>query len=141
MKKFDFSKEFGNIDSKYIHEAEKEWQRKTTPWTPRFWSRVAAACVIITLGSVIFSNPKVQAAIKDFALSIGDTLGFSKGIESYTEILKASQTDNGITATLEEIVLDEGMLLAEVHAEPADFENKTSFDRMAGISINEEKTT
>ena len=101
MKKFDFSKEFGNIDSKYIHEAEKEWQRKTTPWTPRFWSRVAAACVIITLGSVIFSNPKVQAAIKDFALSIGDTLGFSKGIESYTEILKASQTDNGITATLE----------------------------------------
>ena len=68
-------------------------------------------------------------------------MGFSKGIESYTEILKASQTDNGITATLEEIVLDEGMLLAEVHAEPADFENKTSFDRMAGISINEEKTT
>lgn len=28
MKKFDFSKEFGNIDSKYIHEAEKEWQMK-----------------------------------------------------------------------------------------------------------------
>ena len=141
MKKFDFSKEFGNIDSKYIHEAEKEWQRKTRPWTPRFWSRVAAACVIITLGSVIFSNPKVQAAIKDFALSIGDTLGFSKGIESYTEVLKTSQTNNGITATLEEIVLDEGMLLAEVHAEPADPENKTSFDSMAGISIDEEKTT
>ena len=51
MKKFDFSKEFGNIDSKYIHEAEKEWQRKTTPWTPRFWSRVAAACVIISQGA------------------------------------------------------------------------------------------
>ena len=141
MKKFDFSKEFGNIDSKYIYEAEKEWQRKTSSWTPTFWSRVVAACVIITLGSVIFSNPRVQAAIKDFVLSIGDTLGFSKGIESYTEVLKTSQTDNGITATLEEIVLDEGMLLAEVHAEPADFENKTSFDSMAGISINEEKTT
>lgn len=141
MKKFDFSKEFGNIDSKYIYEAEKEWKRTTSPWIPTFWSRVAAACVIITLGSVIFFNPRVQAAIKDFVLSIGDTLGFSKGIESYTEVLNTSQTDNGITATLEEVVLDEGMLLAEVHAEPADPENKTSFDSMAGISIDEEKTT
>ena len=25
MKKFDFSKEFGNIDPKYIEEAEREW--------------------------------------------------------------------------------------------------------------------
>ena len=26
MKKFDFSKEFGNIDPKYIEEAEREWR-------------------------------------------------------------------------------------------------------------------
>ena len=65
MKKFDFSKEFGNIDSKYIHEAEKEWQRKTTPWTPRFWSRVAAACVIITLGSrLFFPIPRCRPQLK-----------------------------------------------------------------------------
>ena len=28
MKKFDFSKEFGNIDPKYISEAEGEWKGK-----------------------------------------------------------------------------------------------------------------
>ena len=28
MKKFDFSKEFGNIDPKYIEEAEREWSDK-----------------------------------------------------------------------------------------------------------------
>ena len=28
MKKFDFSKEFGNIDPKYIEEAEREWSEK-----------------------------------------------------------------------------------------------------------------
>ena len=71
MKKFDFGKEFGNIDSKYITEAEGEWQEKKETWTPRFWSKVAAACVIVTLGSVIFSNPQVQAAIKNLTLSIG----------------------------------------------------------------------
>ena len=66
MKKFDFSKEFGNIDSKYISEAEEEWKGKKNIWTPTFWSR-AAACVIVALGSVIFSNPKVQAAMKKTA--------------------------------------------------------------------------
>ncbi len=141
MKKFDFSRGFGNIDSKYIYEAEKEWQEKTSLCIPGFWGRVAVAGAIITLGSVIFFNPRVQAAIKDIALSIGDTLGLSKGIETYTEVLNTSQRDNGITATLEEVVLDEGMLLAKIHAEPALPENKTSFDSMAGISIDEEKTT
>lgn len=117
MKKFDFSKEFGNIDSKYISEAEEEWKGKKNIWTPTFWSRVAAACVIVALGSVIFSNPKVQAAMKNLTLSIEETLGFPKSIASYTEVLNTSQTDKGITVTLKEVVLDDGVLLAKVHAE------------------------
>ena len=32
MKKFDFSKEFGNIDPKYIEEAEREWSDKKENW-------------------------------------------------------------------------------------------------------------
>lgn len=36
MKKFDFSKEFGNIDSKYISEAEEEWKEKRTSGHQRF---------------------------------------------------------------------------------------------------------
>lgn len=28
MKKFDFSKGFGNIDPKYISEAEGEWKKR-----------------------------------------------------------------------------------------------------------------
>ena len=117
MKKFDFSKEFGNIDSKYISEAEEEWKGKKNIWTPTFWSRAAAACVIVALGSVIFSNPKVQAAMKNLTLSIEETLGFPKSIASYTEVLNTSQTDKGITVTLKEVVLDDGVLLAKVHAE------------------------
>ena len=57
MKKFDFSKEFGNIDPKYIEEAEREWSEKKENRRPKGWSKAAAACVIVTLGSVIFSNP------------------------------------------------------------------------------------
>lgn len=117
MKKFDFSKEFGNIDPKYIEEAEREWSDKKENWRPKGWSKAAAACVIVTLGSVIFSNPHIQAAIKNITLSIGETLGFPKSIESYTEVLNTSKEDKGITVTLKEVVLDNGVLLTKVHAE------------------------
>ena len=117
MKKFDFSKEFGNIDPKYISESEGEWKGKRRVWSPSFWSKLAAACVILALISTVLSNPKVQAAIKNLALSIGETLGFQKEIEPYTEALNISQTDHGITANIKEVVLDEGVLLFRVHAE------------------------
>lgn len=146
MKKFDFSKEFGNIDPKYISEAEGEWKAKKKPWTPNGWSKVAAACVIVTLGSVIFSNPKVQAAMKNFTLSIGETLGFSKEIESYTEVMNTSKTDKGITVTLKEVVVDDGVLIAKIHAEKADSgqqENASDEISMAGtgFSIDDQAST
>lgn len=148
MKKFDFSKEFGNIDPKYISEAEGEWKDKKKVWVPSFWSKLAAACVILALISTVFSNPKVQAAIKNLALSIGETLGFQKEIESYTEALNISQTDQGITANLKEVVLDEGVLLFRVHAEidnneeneQGKSENISSF-KNTGITLDTDKTT
>lgn len=148
MKRFDFSKEFGNIDPKYISEAEGEWKGKKRIWTPLFWSKLAAACVILALISTVLSNPKVQAAIKNLALSIGETLGFQKEIESYTEVLNMSQTDHGITANLKEVVLDEGVLLFRVHAEidntegneQGKSENISSF-KNTGITLDMNKTT
>lgn len=148
MKKFDFSKEFGNIDPKYISEAEGEWKEKKKGWAPLFWSKLAAACVILALISTVLSNPKVQAAIKNLALSIGETLGFQKEIESYTEVLNMPQTDQGITANLKEVVLDEGVLLFRVHAEidnteeneQGKSENISSF-KNTGITLDTDKTT
>lgn len=141
MKKFDFSKEFGNIDSKYISEAEEEWKGKKNIWTPTFLSRAAAACVIVALGSVIFSNPKVQAAMKNLTLSIEETLGFPKSIASYTEVLNTSQTDKGITVTLKEVVLDDGVLLAKVHAEKTDSNQEELTFANTQIAIDDQKTT
>ena len=148
MKKFDFSKGFGNIDPKYISESEGEWKGKKNVWIASFWSKLAAACVILALISTVLSNPKVQAAIKNLALSIGETLGFQKEIEPYTEALNISQTDHGITANIKEVVLDEGVLLFRVHAEIDNTEenekkktaNISSF-RNTGITLDMGKTT
>ena len=135
MKKFDFSKGFGNIDPKYISEAEKEWKDKKKNWIPSFWSKLAAACVILALISTVLSNPKVQAAIKNLALSIGETLGFQKEIESYTKDLNISRSDQGITVNLKEVVLDEGVLLFRVHAEidNAEENQQSSQDRKSVV--------
>ena len=148
MKKFDFSKEFGNIDPKYISEAEGEWKGKTKAWAPSFWSKLAVACVILALISTVLSNPKVQAAIKSLALSIGETLGFQKEIESYTEDLNISRSDQGITVNLKEVVLDEGVLLFRVHAEidaPEENQQEKSVDissfKNTGITLDMDKTT
>ena len=133
MKKFDFSKEFGNINPKYISEAEGEWKEDKKAWTPSFWSKPVAACVILVLILTVLSNPKVQAAIKSLALSIGETLGLQKEIESYTEALNISRTDHGITANIKEVVLDEGVLLFRVHAE-IDNSKENEQGKTAGIS-------
>ena len=148
MKIFDFSKEFGNIDPKYISEAEGEWKGKKKAWAPSFWSKLAVACVILALISTVLSNPKVQAAIKSLALSIGETLGFQKEIESYTEDLNISRSDQGITVNLKEVVLDEGVLLFRVHAEidaPEENQQEKSVDissfKNTGITLDMDKTT
>lgn len=148
MKKFDFSKEFGNIDPKYISEAEGEWKDKKKVWAPSFWSKLVAACVILALISTVLSNPKVQAAIKNLALSIGETLGFQKEIESYTEVLNMSQTDHGITTNLKEVVLDEGVLLFRGHAEIDNTEANEQVKsadilsfKNTGITLDTDKTT
>ena len=148
MKKFDFSKEFGNIDPKYISEAEGEWKGKKKAWAPSFWSKLAVACVILALISTVLSNPKVQAAIKSLALSIGESLGFQKEIESYTEDLNIYRSDQGITVNLKEVVLDEGVLLFRVHAEidaPEENQQEKSVDissfKNTGITLDMDKTT
>ena len=73
--------------------------------------------MIVTLGSVIFSNPHIQASIKKYYIVHRRNLGFPKSIESYTEVLNTSKEDKGITVTLKEVVLDNGVLLTKVHAE------------------------
>ena len=104
--------------------------------------------MILTLIATVLSNPKVQAAIKNLALSIGETLGLQKEIESYTEDLNISQTDQGITANIKEVVLDEGVLLFRVHAEIDAPEEKQQGNSVSissfkntGIAIDMDKTT
>ncbi len=59
----------------------------------------------------------MQAAVKEFTTKIGEVLGFTKDLSSYTEIINQAQTKDGISLTLKEVILDDRVLMVSVHAE------------------------
>lgn len=108
MKKEDFFKELGNIDRKYIDEAEeavKKERGKTVMW--RKWAAVAAVLVIAT--AAVITSPSAQAAIKKiFSFIPGMTIEEqTDNEESYSGILYSmdgdpvTKSDGNITVTLE----------------------------------------
>ena len=108
MKKEDFFKELGNIDPKYIDEAEepiKKKGRKTVMW--KKWAAVAAVLVIAT--AAVITSPSAQAAIKKiFSFIPGMTIEEqTDNEESYSGILYSmdgdpvTKSDGNITVTLE----------------------------------------
>ena len=78
------------------------------------------------------SNSRVQAAVKEFTTKIGEVLGFTKDLSSYTEIIDQTQTKNGISLTLKEVILDDRVLMVSVHA---DFGGNEG-----ALWVNDEKT-
>ena len=108
MKKEDFFKELGNIDRKYIDEAEeavKKERGKTVMW--KKWAAVAAVLVIAT--AAVITSPSAQAAIKKiFSFIPGMTIEEqTDNEESYSGILYSmdgdpvTKSDGNITVTLE----------------------------------------
>lgn len=108
MKKEDFFKELGNIDRKYIDEAEeavKKERGKTVMW--RKWAAVAAVLVIAT--AAVITSPSAQAAIKKiFSFIPGMTIEEqTDNEESYSGILYSmdgdpvTKSDGNVTVTVE----------------------------------------
>lgn len=108
MKKEDFFKELGNIDPKYIDEAEepiKKEGRKTVMW--RKWAAAAAVLVIAT--AAVITSPSAQAAIKKlFSFIPGMTIEEQTDNKaSYSGILYSmdgdpvTKNDGNVTVTVE----------------------------------------
>ena len=66
-------------------------------------------------------NSHVQAAVKEFTTKIGELMGFSKDLSAYTEVINQVQTKNGISLTINEVILDNYSLIVSVKP---DYEEK-----------------
>lgn len=131
-KEFDFAKEFAEIDEKLVEEAGKEWKRPKHYIFQLYSRKIASVAMIAILCLVALSNSSVQASVREFTTKIGEALGFTKDLSSYAEILNQTQTVNGISLTLKEVIVDDRILMVSVHT---DAEQET-----LALWINQEKT-
>lgn len=133
-KKFIFSEEFGKIDEKLVETAGKSWEGQKRYIFQLYSRKIACAVLIIVLGFAMASNSGVQAAVKEFTTKIGEILGFRKDVSSYTEIINQTQTINGVSLTLKEVIVDNRLLLVAVET---DFIKN---EKTPALWINYEKT-
>lgn len=132
-KEFDFAKEFGEIDEKLVENAGKEWKRPKCSVFQLYSRKIASVAVIAVLCLVVvLCNSSVQASVRSFTTKIGEAFGFTKDLSSYAEIVNQTQTVNGISLTLKEVIVDDRVLMVSVHTDAK--------QEMLALWINQEKT-
>ena len=127
---------FGNIEETYVDSALQPWKARGGQHRIYHLGRKVACLVLIAmLGFCLAYHNQVYAAIKRFTTMIGELLSFEKDLTDYTEFIEQTQTKNGITLTLKELILDEKEILMAFHVE----DPSGTFHEME-VGINPEKT-
>ena len=132
--KFDFAEEFGKIDETMIAEADEPWTVKKGNIIKLYRSKILQAAAFLLIFGIAAGNSNVQAAVKKFAATISEALGFSKDLSDYTENIKQTQTKDGVSLTVNEVILDDYNLLVSL---TADYGKRKD---TAYVWIDEEKT-
>lgn len=109
---FLFLSAFGKIDDSFLCDTAKPWNHTGQAFETMKFVR-KAACVFLVLallGGGLFHS-QVKAALQEFTTQLGKFLGITEDLADYTEAPNSSVTQNGLTLTLKEVILDQNQLL------------------------------
>lgn len=137
-----FLEAFGEIEETYIEQALQPWEKQKDK-TRTYHAGRKAACffLIAALGVAGIFHSGVRAAISRFSTIIAEMLGLESDLTSYSEIINMSQTRDGITLALKEVLLCENGLLAAVEAESSEGTETVYVGTGTGdVTINGETT-
>ena len=140
MKKdeYSFLELFGNIDDEYIAQALQPWRGQTKRYTVyHIGRRVACLAIIVMLGFGLVFHDQVYAAISRFTTTIAEILQISNDLEPYTNIVNTTQKKNGISITLNEVILTDSSLLAAVNLDTEDKYDGVGISAGENIKIND----
>ena len=101
----------GDLDDKYIYEASRPWKKQHRFFhIQRSWkTAVAGIILLIMVGCTLRYQEDVKAALQRVTSWIGQALGIKNGdTDSYTNVVGKSISRDGITITLNEIVMEIG---------------------------------
>lgn len=112
--RFKFLEAMGNIDDELIYHSCQPWQENRGRKILAFHPVKTAVCAMLILALCLTGifHPQVKAAIRHFTTKIAEIMGVSNDLLPYTDIIGASQTKEGVTVTLEEVILAENHLYA-----------------------------
>lgn len=136
-----FLEAFGEIEEIYIEQALQPWEKQKDK-TRTYHAGRKAACffLIAALGLAGIFHSGVRAAISRFSTIIAEMLGLESDLTPYSEIINMSQTRDGITLALKEVLLCENGLLAAVEAESSEGTETVYVGTGTGdVTINGEK--
>lgn len=140
MKKdeYSFLELFGNIDDEYIAQALQPWRGQTKRYTVyHIGRRVACLAIIVMLGFGLVFHDQVYAAISRFTTTIAEILQISNDLEPYTDVVNTTQEKNGISITLNEVILTDSSLLAAVNLDTEDKYDGVGISAGENIKIND----
>lgn len=103
------------VDEEIIRQAGEEWQRqekKRDGFGRSGAVKAACALLIMALGLGGMFHEQVSAAIKRIAEQIGEIFGFEEELAPYTEVIGISKTVNGLSVTLQDVILDNSRVIA-----------------------------
>lgn len=135
---FEFLEVMQQVDDKWILEAGEPWKIKKTVDEKKEYVRFAvtakAACIllVLVLGVSCIFHEQVKAAITQALTRIGQWMGNENDLSPYVEEVMQSQTIDGITVHLKEILLGKDKVTAYVSLEGYHASREESM-----ISINE----
>lgn len=113
--RYRFLELMGNVDDELIYQSCQPWQENNHFCAGAKMAVCAVLVLALCLAGVF--HQQVEAAIRGFTTRIAKMLGISSDLASYTEVIGVSQTKEGITVTLEEVILAENQLYAAFHME------------------------
>jgi len=134
MKKdeYSFLELFGNIDDEYIVQELQPWKRQTRRYMVYHIGRKAVCLAfIVMLGLCLAFHDQVHAAVSRFTTMIAEILQISNDLEPYTDVINTTQEKDGISITLNEVILTNNSLLVSVNLDA-----ETEYDGI-GISVGE----
>ena len=121
----------GDLDDKYIYEASRPWKKQHRFFhIQRSWkTAVAGIILLIMVGCTLRYQEDVKAALQRVTSWIGQALGIENGdTDSYTNVVGKSISRDGITITLNEIVMDSKNLWI-AYSDSEDLNNKNHIEQ------------
>lgn len=134
---YSFLELFGNIEDEYIVQALQPWKGQTRKSTLYHIGRKAAClALIVMLGVCLIFHEQVYAAVGRFTTMIAEILQITNDLEPYTDVINTTQEKNGVSLTLNEVILTDHSLLVSVNLDAEEAYDGIGISASEAITIN-----